>query len=159
HEYLQALSEPAGHAPQSKIFHRGDPNQPLEEVVPAALQVLGADGAQRTFAAKNEALPTTGRRLAFAQWLTGGENPITSRVLANRIWMHHFGRGLVATPADFGRLGTLPTHPELLDWLADELRASGWQVKELQRTIMLSTAYRQSSVRDPQLNSLDPENH
>lgn len=159
HEYLQALTEPAGAAPQAVIFHRGDHRQPLEQVAPAALQVLGQDGAPPTFAVDNESLPTTGRRLAFAHWLTSRDNPITARVLANRVWLHHFGRGLVATPADFGRLGTPPTHPELLDWLADELRANGWDLKALHRTIMLSTAYRQSSGRDPQRNAIDAENH
>ena len=158
HEYVQALIEPTGQAPVAAIFHRGDHRQPLETVAPAALQVLGADGAQSTFTIDDESLPTTGRRLAFAQWLTSRENPITARVLANRVWLHHFGRGLVATPADFGRLGTPPTHPELLDWLAGELLTSGWNLKRLHRTIMLSTAYRQTSVRDPGLNSIDPEN-
>ncbi|MBL8850919.1 MAG: PSD1 domain-containing protein [Planctomycetaceae bacterium] len=159
HEYLQTLWEPQGQAPKAAIFHRGDHRQPLEEVAPAALQVLGGDGAQAVFAVDSEEVPTTGRRLAFARWITSRENPITARVLANRIWLHHFGRGLVSTPADFGRLGTLPTHPELLDWLADELFASGWDVKAMHRTIMLSTAYRQSSVRDPEMNSIDRENH
>ena len=158
HEYVQALMEPTGSAPEAVIFHRGDHRQPLESVAPAALQVLGNDGDQQVFAVNNDALPTTGRRLAFAQWLTSHENPITGRVLANRVWLHHFGRGLVATPADFGRLGTPPTHPELLDWLAEELLSNGWSLKHLHRTIMLSTAYRQSSVRDPEMNSIDPEN-
>ncbi|MFO1092453.1 MAG: PSD1 and planctomycete cytochrome C domain-containing protein [Planctomycetaceae bacterium] len=158
HEFLQTLWEPQGQAPQAAIFHRGDYRQPLEQVVPAALQVLGPDGQQHTFAVDSDAVPTTGRRTAFAQWLTSRENPITARVLTNRIWLHHFGRGLVATPADFGRLGTPPTHPELLDWLADELLSTGWNLKQLQRTIMLSTAYRQSSVRTADMNAIDPEN-
>ena len=103
-------------------------------------------------------LPTSGRRLAFARWLTGPDNPLTARVIANRVWMHHFGRGLVSTPADFGRLGSLPTHPELLDWLAAELRDSGWSLKHLHRLIMLSTAYRQSSRREPAQIAIDAEN-
>ena len=110
---------------------------------------LSPESGRTEFAAKSTELPTTGRRLAFARWLTGPDNPLTARVIANRVWMHHFGRGIVSTPADFGRLGTLPTHPALLDWLAAELRDSGWSLKQLHRSIMLSTAYRQSSRRDP----------
>ena len=126
----------------------------------ATRDVVGllAESGRTEFAAKSSELPTTGRRLAFAHWLTGPDNPLTARVIANRVWMHHFGRGLVSTPADFGRLGSLPTHPELLDWLAAELRDSGWSLKHLHRLIMLSTAYRQSSRREPDQMAIDAEN-
>jgi hypothetical protein len=107
---------------------------------------------------KDDSLPTTGRRLAFAKWLTGEQNPITARVFANRVWLHLMGRGLVATPADFGRLGAQPTHPELLDYLASELITGGWSVKRLQRLIVTSTAYRQSSQRDPVMAAIDDDN-
>ena len=78
---------------------------------PGTLSVCSPESGRTEFAIKSADLPTTGRRLAFAHWLTGPDNPLTARVIANRVWMHHFGRGLVSTPADFGRLGTLPTHP------------------------------------------------
>ena len=90
----------------------------------------------------------TGRRLAYARHLTSGRHPLVARVLVNRFWLHHFGRGLVGTPADFGALGERPTHPELLDWLADEFMRGGWTLKRLHRMIVTSTAYRQSSRRD-----------
>ena len=93
-------------------------------------------------------MPTSGRRLAYARHLVDGRHPLVGRVLVNRIWLHHFGRGLVETPGDFGVLGTRPTHPELLDWLADELVRQGWSLKRMHRLIMTSTAYRQSSRRD-----------
>src|SRR5207245_3566725 len=102
-------------------------------------------------------LPAAGRRLAFACWLTDGKHPLTARVLVNRIWMHHFGRGLVSTPADFGRLGERPTHPELLDWLASEFMAGGWRLKPLHKLMVMSTTYRQSSRNDASLRN-DPDN-
>jgi mono/diheme cytochrome c family protein len=157
-EFLRALVEPADHVPETKLFHRGDYRQPQQAVPPGSLSVCGPESKCIEFASKNADLPTTGRRLAFARWLTGAENPLTARVLANRVWMHHFGRGVVSTPADFGRLGTLPTHPAMLDWLAAELRDSGWSLKRLHRTIMLSTVYRQSSRRDPAQSAIDQDN-
>ena len=158
-EFLRILQEPPGHAPETKLFHRGDYRQPLQTVAPAALAVLTPENERIEFTSTSSERPTTGRRLAFANWLTSRDNPLTPRVIANRVWMHHFGKGLVATPADFGRLGTPPTHPDLLDWLADELIAQDWSMKSLHRQIMLSTAYRQSSRRDPERNAIDPENH
>lgn len=157
-EFLRVLSEPAGHAPMTKLFHRGDHQQPKQDVAPAALTIASPEGAGPVIPANNEAFPTTGRRLAYAQWLTSGEHPLVARVLVNRIWMHHFGQGLVSTPSDFGKLGTQPTHPELLDWLADEFMREGWSLKKLHRLILTSTAWRQSSVRNPEMNAIDPEN-
>jgi hypothetical protein len=93
----------------------------------------------------DDSLPTTGRRLAFAKWLTSGQHPLVARVIVNRVWMHHFGRGLVETPSDFGKLGARPLHPELLDWLADEFVRQGWSLKKLHRLILTSTVWRQSS--------------
>jgi len=87
---------------------------------------------------------SSGKRTALAAWLTDEQNPLTARVLANRLWQYHFGRGLVATSNDFGKLGELPTHPELLDWLAAELIRGEWRLKQMHRTIMLSSAYRQA---------------
>ncbi len=157
-EFLRALVEPAGHVPETKLFHRGDYRQPLQSIAPGTLTVCSAESGRTEFPAKCLDLPTTGRRLAFARWLTGPNNPLTPRVIVNRVWLNHFGRGLVTTPADFGRLGTPPTHPALLDWLAAELRDNGWSLKRLHRTIMLSTAYRQSSRREPAQVAIDSEN-
>jgi hypothetical protein len=105
-------------------------------------------------------LQSTGRRTALARWIIDPNNPWTARVIVNRIWQQHFGRGLVETTSDFGRLGTPPSHPELLDWLARRFVEDGWSLKKLHRRILLSAAYRQSSERrmDEQLAKLDPAN-
>jgi hypothetical protein len=97
-------------------------------------------------------------RLALAEWLTSPGHPLTARVMANRIWQMHFGRGLAATANDFGRMGARPTHPELLDWLASELVAGGWRLKPLHRAILLSSTYLQSSAAGPLAKSKDPQN-
>jgi hypothetical protein len=158
--FLQTLTEPAGHLPVTKLFHRGDHNQPTREVTPGKLTVLVSEGASKSFPADDPSIPTSGRRLAFAKWLTQNDppNPLFVRSFVNRVWMHHFGRAIVATPGDFGKLGIPPTHPQLLDWLGMEWIEHGWSLKHLHRTIMLSTAYRQSSVRDPSREAIDPEN-
>ena len=158
--FLQALVEPAGHLPTTKLFHRGDHNQPTREVMPGKLSVLVAEGSEKSFPADDATLPTSGRRLAFSKWLTQSDppNPLFMRAFVNRIWMHHFGKAIVATPGDFGKLGSAPTHPQLLDWLGWELIEHGWSLKHLHRTILKSTAYRQSSQRDPARESIDPEN-
>ncbi|MEA2632555.1 MAG: hypothetical protein QOE66_2774, partial [Chloroflexota bacterium] len=103
---------------------------------------------------------STGRRTALARWLTRPDNPLTPRVLVNRLWQYHFGRGLVGTPSDFGRLGERPSHPELLDWLASEFVARGWSLKTMHRLIMTSGTYRQSALRPaPAIARVkDPEN-
>lgn len=145
-EFLRVLTEPPNHVPETKLFFRGDHQQPKQTVPPAGLTVTSPEGARRAFATDAESLPTTGRRLAFARWLTSGEHPLVARVIVNRVWMHHFGRGLVATPADFGRLGATPTHPELLDWLASWFMDNGWDLKALHRLILMSTVWRQSSA-------------
>lgn len=156
-EFIHALVEPSGHLPVTRRLHRGDPQQPQEEVPPGVLQVLMPESHQVEIPVDDAALPTSGRRVAFARWLVSGENPLTPRVLVNRIWMHHFGRGIVDTPGDFGRLGSLPSHPELLDWLAHFFITNGWSLKKLHRVIMLSTAYRQASSH-PEAMAGDPDN-
>jgi hypothetical protein len=100
----------------------------------------------------------TGRRLAFARWLVSEDHPLTARVMVNRIWLHHFGRALVATPDNFGTTGARPTHPALLDWLATEFVASGWDVKQLHRILVNSAVYRQTSAPTPDRLQKDPEN-
>lgn len=157
-EFIGALTEPAGHAPLAKLFYRGDFQQPRQEIAPAGLSVLADEGERIEFPTDDPSLPTTGRRLAFAHWLTGDDNPLVARVVVNRIWMHHFGRGIVATPGEFGHLGTLPTHPELLDWLAADFVRHGWSVKHLHRQIMRSSVWQQSSRTTPQQRELDPDN-
>ncbi len=158
-EFVRALTEPPAHTPTTFRFHRGDHREPREAVSPGTLTALSPVGAGRAVLPGNDAnLPTTGRRLAFARWLSSEHNPTTARVLANRIWMHLFGRGLVATPSDFGKLGSKPTHPELLDALALSLYESGWSLKRSLRSIMLSTVYRQSSRRDPDRDTIDRSN-
>src|SRR4029453_6525379 len=88
---------------------------------------------------------SSGRRLAFAKWLTQPDHPLTARVMVNRIWLNHFGEGIVSTPADFGTMGSPPSHPQLLDWLAREFVESGWSMKHIHRLIMTSSVYRQRS--------------
>lgn len=106
------------------------------------------------------ALQSTGRRTAFAKWLTDPANPLTARVIVNRVWQQHFGRGLVATSSDFGQLGTPPSHPQLLDWLTRRFVEDGWSLKALHRRIVSSATYRQSALRpaDEHLRRLDPGN-
>ena len=156
-EFVRALTEPAGPAPVTHRFDRGDFESPREALGPANLLIFDRFGL-RQLPAKEAALPSTGRRLAFARGLVSGKHPLTARVLVNRFWMHHFGKGIVSTPSDFGLLGEQPTHPELLDWLASEFMAGGWRLKRMHRLIMTSTAYRQSSQRRPELQQTDPDN-
>jgi hypothetical protein len=100
----------------------------------------------------------TGRRLALAKWITDPDHPLTARVMVNRIWKHHFQNGLVKSLGNFGRSGTPPTHPELLDWLAREFIESGWSVKAMHRLIMTSATYRQSSASGGERLRIDPQN-
>ncbi len=129
-------------APQH-IFLGGNPQRPGETVAPSSLEVLSTlPSAYCQETAADEGM----RRVALAKWLTAADNPLTARVLANRVWQYHFGRGLVDTPSDFGYMGSRPTHPELLDWLAMEIQRNGWRLKPLHRLIMTSQAYRQSGA-------------
>ena len=124
------------------ILNRGSVEKPGQEVGPGALQVLSQ------LPARFDLPPNHGegeRRAALAKWLTDPRNPLTWRSMVNRIWQYHFGRGLVETPNDFGQMGTLPTHPELLDWLAVEFRDGGQSFKKLHQLIVTSATYRQSS--------------
>jgi hypothetical protein len=103
--------------------------------------------------------PSRGRRMTLAKWIASAENPLTSRVMVNRIWQYHFGRGIVDTPSDFGRNGSLPTHRELLDWLAHRFEEDKWSVKAIHRLILTSSAYRQASSKvDAEAARLDPDN-
>ncbi|MCY2962592.1 MAG: DUF1549 and DUF1553 domain-containing protein, partial [Planctomycetota bacterium] len=156
-EYAHCLTEIPGQAPATRLFVRGDINQPRDEVTPGEPTILCGE-SPAAIPLKSEAIPTTGRRLAWARHLTNGKHPLVARVIVNRAWMHHFGVGLVSTAGDFGFLGARPSHPELLDWLASQFVENGWSLKQLHRQIVLSTAYRQSSVRRPEHEAVDPEN-
>ncbi|MFQ5730701.1 MAG: PSD1 and planctomycete cytochrome C domain-containing protein [Planctomycetaceae bacterium] len=161
-QFIRVLTEQPGHVPQTRLFFRGDYRQPRQAVQPGGLTVVDLNGKVRSKSFDREPAPlpkskTSGRRLAFARRLTGGRHPLLARVIVNRVWMHHFGRGIVNTPADFGRLGERPSHPELLDWLAAEFMTD-WSLKRLHRLILLSRAFRQTSTRRSDLENADPDN-
>ena len=155
---VMGLIEPNNEVPKSAIFFRGDPEQPRQVVTPSEVFVLARGRSHVTIAEDDETSATTGRRLTYAKQLTDGTHPLTARVAVNRLWMHHFGRGLVNTPSDFGLAGERPSHPELLDWLASRLVEFDWHVKPLHRLIVLSRTYRQTSTRTSAQEAVDPEN-
>jgi hypothetical protein len=143
--------------PPSHFLMRGDPNLKGSEMRPGfvaaatygnpPIEIPPADGH------------TSGRRRALAEWLVSPQNPLTARVIVNRIWHHHFGRGIVATLDNFGKMGDPPTHPELLDWLAVEFMNRGWSIKQMHRLIMTSEAYQMASAFEPAANrDKDPQN-
>ena len=135
-------SEPSSAAPKSFVLLRGSAHNLGPEVFPAVPVALTAK--QPSFPASDEF--TTRRRLTVANWIASADNPLTARVLVNRVWQHHFGEGLVRTASDFGLIGTAPTHPELLDWLADWfVKEGGWSVKKLHRLILASATWQQAS--------------
>jgi len=141
------------------IYSKGDSSKPGRVVGPGVLSVLTDKHTPFVVTPPWNGAKKTGRRLALARWLTRPGHPLTARIMVNRIWKHHFGRGLVATLDNFGRTGARPTHPELLDWLAREFVHRGWSVKAMHRLLMTSAVYRQSSARRPELEAKDPENH
>ncbi len=155
--FVRVLTEPANHTPPTHLFIRGDHKQPGQQLEPDELTVLKSFVSVE-IASQNPDLATSGRRLAYARHLTSNQHPLLARVLMNRVWLHHFGRGIVDTPGDFGYLGSKPTHPELLDWLADELIRNGWSMKRMHRLMMLSHTYQQVSQRTEQLDRIDPDN-
>jgi len=155
-DLVMCLTEVPGVIPATNLFTRGDFRQPKQEIGPGELAVLNTSSLE--IAKDAPEVPTSGRRLAYANYLTNGKHPLVARVLVNRFWLHLFGRGLVGTPGEFGAMGEKPSHPELLDWLADEFVQGGWKLKRLQRLIVLSSAYRQSSARREELEKLDSEN-
>jgi hypothetical protein len=142
-----AMAE-AGHAANSRIQRRGDPTNLGPEVPRRFLAVLG--GGERPPVVRG-----SGRR-ELASWLTEQANPLTARVLVNRVWQHHFGRGLVPTPSDFGHRGQPPSHPELLDWLARRFMEDGWSIKSLHRRVLLTRTYQMAA--DAQASGADPDN-
>ena len=129
-------------SPAVHLLQRGNWRKKGEEVQPGFLSII--DPKTPTIVPPPGA-KSTGRRATLAKWLTQPDQPLTGRVLVNRLWQHHFGRGIVGTPSDFGVVGDAPTHPELLDWLATEFVERGWSMKALHRLMVTSAAYRQSS--------------
>lgn len=132
------------------LLNRGDPEQPQERVAPAILSALG------NITLPLEA-PEQERRRVLADWIANPKNPLTARVMVNRIWQNHFGTGLVETPNDFGLMGIPPTHPHLLDWLAHTFIQNGWSIKDLHRRIVLSGTYRQANTYNPTAATKDAE--
>ena len=140
------------------IYRRGDHTNPGHLVGPGVLSVLSDDQAPFDVQSPWPFSKKTGRRLALAKWATKPEHPLTARVAVNRIWKEHFGVGIVKSLSNFGKTGVLPTHPELLDWLALEFIESGWSFKRMHRLILTSSTYRQMSAVTATHESLDPEN-
>jgi hypothetical protein len=145
--------EDGAKAPPTHVFQRGNPARPKQEVTAGLPAVLVREEPQPP----KPLARSTGRRLWLAKWMTQPDNPLVARVMVNRIWQWHFGKGLVATSNDFGTAGEPPTHPELLDWLASELVAGGWKLKPLHRLILLSNAYQMSSAHRPEGRRTDPK--
>ena len=154
-ERVMTVAEIAPEPPPTFIPDGGDPELTATHYDPGFPLVLGAPEPQIRPTAR-----TTGRRAALARWLTNPQNPLVARVIVNRLWHYHFRRGIVATPNDFGRRGSPPTHPKLLDWLASELIRSGWSLKHIHRLIVTSAAYRQQSQVPPSAAARkhDPDN-
>ncbi len=137
------------------ILKRGDVGSPDKEVGPGTLPFPKELASQFILPAD---APEGARRVALAKWITDNRNPLTWRVIVNRVWHYHFGRGLSDTPSDFGRMGSLPTHPELLDWLAVDFRDGGQSLKRLHRLIVTSATYRQTSLGNPANEKIDTSN-
>jgi hypothetical protein len=143
-------------APATYLLRRGEWRNKGEEVSPGFLSIL--DDRPVKVPARAPGAKTTGRRAVLAEWLTHPDHPLTARVMVNRLWQHHFGRGIVATPSDFGAQGEPPTHPELLDWLAREFVERGWSLKAMHRLMVTGAAYRQASRHNAAAAKIDPDN-
>lgn len=150
------VTEQGSEARPTFVLTRGNPNAEAEPVSPGFLEVLGG-GDANVLPTANPA--TSGRRSALAKWIVDPEaQPMTARVMANRVWQYHFGRGLVRTPSDFGFSGSPPTHPELLDYLAAQLVSHDWHLKPLHRLMVTSDAYKRGSRDSESAYAVDPEN-
>lgn len=146
--------------PVSRVMNRGEYDNPGEEVLAGFPSCI--TGHQEPADIRLDPFkrwPTRSRRMALAEWIASAENPMTARVMVNRLWMHHFGQGIVLTPSDFGKLSGGPSHPELLDWLARKFVEENWSIKAMHRIMLTSAAYRQSSTEfDPRGLEVDPDN-
>lgn len=154
-DYGMCVSEHGTQAPETFVLLRGSPEATGDKVEPRFPEILGGQIAEYQ---PNPSANTSGRRLALANWLTSPDNRLTSRVIVNRIWQHHFGRGIVRSANNFGQLGDLPTHPEMLDWLAVQLVENGWKLKPLHKLMLLSQTYRQGSIASEEAILKDPSN-
>jgi hypothetical protein len=156
--HAMALVDESNDAPESFVLRRGDVKVKGKRVAPRPPGIVLVSQPKDAFGSISPDTKTPRRRAALAAWLTRPDNPLTPRVIVNRLWMHHFGRGIVATPSDFGVRGDSPTHTELLDWLATELIAGGWRLKPLHRLMVTSAAYRQGTQASPKPMAEDPDN-
>ncbi len=147
--------------PTTYVLIRGNYEQPGEPVQPGFLSAIAGNSDSASLPLdRYKRHPTRGRRLTLANWIASPDNPLTGRVMVNRLWQHHFGRGIVETPSDFGKNGAPPTHPELLDWLATQFVQEKWSVKAMHRLILNSSTYRQASTTlDKKAPQVDPDNH
>jgi len=150
------VTENGSHAPDTFVLGRGNPQNKLDKVEPGYLEVLGNEKA--AVPTPSPEAKTTGRRTALANWIAAPGNPLTARVMVNRVWQYHFGRGIVRSPNNFGTQGDRPTHSELLDWLAAEFVKQGWRLKPLHRLIVRSNAYRMGSSAGAAALDVDPAN-
>lgn len=157
-EKIAAFVETDPNPPSHHLLQRGQHNRPGAEVQPGVPAALTTEKNTYRIAPRREARVSTGRRLAFANWVTSPENPLFARVLVNRLWQHHFGTGLVATSDNLGASGAKASHPDLLDYLAAEFVRSGWSVKALHRLILASATYRQTSTPRERFDAIDPDN-
>jgi hypothetical protein len=154
----QAIVDQGPVAAPSYFLHRGSIQNKGSEMSPGTIAVLNPPGEDIQVPPPAPGAKSTGRRLALANWLASDQNPLTARVMVNRIWQHHFGRGIVGTPNDFGHMGERPTDPELLDWLATEFVQRGWSVKAMHRLILMSRTYQEASAfSDEENEKIDPE--
>jgi hypothetical protein len=143
------------------VLIRGEYNSLGEAVEPGFLSAITGNSQPAELELdRYKMFPTRGRRMTLANWIVSPENPLTARVMVNRIWQHHFGRGIVESPSDFGKNGTRPSHPELLDWLAHRFIEEKWSIKAMHRLILNSASYRQDSkIVNAKAAQVDPENH
>ena len=146
-----------GRVPASVFFlHRGSPDAPGSAMTPGVLSVARRD--EWTFPEPPPDAKSSWRRRGFAEWLVSKDNPLTARVMVNRLWQHHFGEGIVRTPSSFGKMGEAPSHPQLLDWLAAEFMGQGWSMKAMHRLMLTSMTYRMAASDTTANYSVDPEN-
>ena len=148
------MAETGRSAPPVRLLRKGNFANPGEVIPPGFLSVLGSTSLDETNPTSN----SPGRRRAMAAWITRPDHPLTARVMVNRLWQGHFGRGIVSTPSDFGTQGATPSHPELLDWLATEFVDRGWSLKAMHRLMVTSATYRQSSRPSAETLNADPDN-
>jgi Protein of unknown function (DUF1553)/Protein of unknown function (DUF1549) len=150
----RGIDETSPTAPVTYLLRRGDYTARGPEMAPQVPAILSTAAAAKPVSSSR----SSGRRSALGSWLVRPDHPLLARVIVNRLWQYHFGRGLVATASDFGTMGDEPSHPELLDWLATELIAEGWSLKKMHRLIVTSATYRQRSVADREIVAADPDN-